>query len=119
MDWRKVKMIVATVVVMGLALALSACEPAPPPEPEDPTDAPPEVEDAAMSVLSDETGIAMEDMEVVDAQWTEWPDACLGLGEPDEVCAEVMTPGWELTIEAEGENYVVRTDDLGAEVRVE
>lgn len=116
MDGRKTKTIVSAVVVIGLALALSACEPAPP---EDPTDAPLEIEEAAMMALSDETGIAMEEMEVVDAQWTEWPDACLGLGEPDEACAEVITPGWELTILAQGEEYIVRTDDVGAEVRIE
>ena len=113
---REAKIIVVVVVAIGLALALSGCEPA---VPEDPTDAPPEVEQAAMMALSDETGIAMEDMEIVDAEWTEWPDACLGLGEPDEVCAEVITPGWELTILAQGEEYIVRTDDVGAEVRIE
>ena len=116
MDGGKMKLIVAAVVVMGLALALTACEPVPP---DDPTDTPPEVEDAAMSGLSDATGIPMEDLEVVDAQWTEWPDACLGLGESDEVCAQVITPGWQVTILAEGEEHVVRTDDFGEEVRIE
>ena len=116
MDGRKGPLIVTAVVVLALALAVSACEPA---SPEDPTDAPPEVEQAAMMELSNQTGIPMEGMDVVGAQWTEWPDACLGLPEPDEQCAEVITPGWELTIEAEGQVYVVRTDDLGTIIRVE
>jgi len=117
MDGRETKMIAAiVVVVVGVALALSACEPA---VPEELTDAPPEVEQAAMMALSEQTGIATEDMEIVGAEWREWPDACLGLGEPDEVCAQVITPGWQLVVRAEGEEYVVRTDEEGAEVRIE
>ncbi len=112
----KTKIIFAVVTVLVLALVVSACGPA---EPEDPTDAPPEVEEAAMMELSNQTGIPIEEMEVVEAQWTEWPDACLGLGEPDQECAQVMTPGWQLTVEAGGETYGVRTDDLGILVRIE
>lgn len=109
-------MIAAAVAVVALALAASGCEPAPP---EDPTDAPTEVEQAAMMELSTQTGIPMDEMEVVEAQWTEWPDACLGLPEMDEQCAAVITPGCELTVEAGGEQHVVRTDDLGTIVRVQ
>jgi len=116
MDRERTKMMVAATIVMTLALLLSACEPA---VPEDPMDAPPEVEQAAMMELSDQTGIAMEDMEVVRAVWREWPDACLGLPEPEEQCAEVLTPGWQVTVVAEGEEYVLRTDDLGTVVRME
>lgn len=116
MDRRRTKMMAAAVIVVVLALLLSACEPA---VPEDPTDAPPEVEQAAMMELSDQTGIAMEDMEVVRAVSREWPDACLGLPEPEEQCAEVLTAGWQVTVAAEGEEYVLRTDDLGTVVRME
>ncbi len=122
MDGRTTRVIVAAAVSMALVLALSACEPAVPEEPtvpEDPTDILYEVEQAATVELSDKTGIPVEDMVVVEATSTEWPDACLGLGEPDEVCAELITPGWELTIHADGEYYVVRTDEFGDTIRVE
>ncbi len=115
MDRRKRKMLVAAAMVMGLVLVLTACEQL---VPQDPTPLP-EVEEAALMAVSDETGIAVEDMEAVDVERSEWPDACLGLGEPDEVCAQVITPGWQVTILAEGEEYVVRTDDFGEEVRIE
>lgn len=116
MDRRKIKLIAAAIMVLVLALAASACGPG---APEGSTDAPPEVEEAAVTVLSEQTGISADEMEVVDAEPAEWPDACLGLGQPDEGCAEVLTPGWALTIEAQGETYNVRTDDLGLLVRVE
>ena len=116
MDSRKAKIITAVVAVLALALVSSACEP---PPPDDPTDVLYEVEQAAMMELSNETGISVEEMVVVEAVSAEWPDACLGLPEPDEQCAEVITPGWEITIEAAGEYYVVRTDEVGDEIRVE
>jgi hypothetical protein len=28
----------------------------------------------------------------------DWPDACLGAGAPDEICAQVVTPGYIVTI---------------------
>ncbi len=121
MDRRMSRVIVAAAISMALVLALNACELAVPedPTPEDPTHTLYEVEQAAMEELSDKTGIPVEEMVVVEAQSTEWSDACLGLGEPDEVCAQVITPGWELTIHAEGEYYVVRTDESGGTIRVE
>lgn len=110
------KLIVAGAMAIVLAVAVSACERA---APEGPSVPPPEVEEVAMLELSLKTAISVEDMEVVGAERREWPDACLGLAEPDEQCAEMITPGWALTIEAEGQTYVVRTDDVGLEVRIE
>ncbi len=131
------RIMVVAVLALALALALSACEPVPEetpvaeeplpeegplpeePEPEELADLPDEVEEAAKEALSEETGIAVEDMEVVDAHTADWPDACLGLVEPDEVCAQVITPGWQVLILAEGEEYVLRTDEDGEQVRID
>lgn len=124
------KMIVAAIAVLALALALSACEPLPEeafeeeplgeqPLGEEPTELPIDVEMAVKEALSLETDIPAEEMEVVSARWTEWPDACLGLGEPDEQCAQVVTPGWQVTVRAGGQDYFVRTDEFGTTVRIE
>lgn len=99
-----------------LALAISACQPG---VAEPPVDVPTEVEVAAKEALSGRTGIPVEEMNIVDAERRDWPDSCLGLGEPDEACLTVITPGWRITIRAEGERYVLRTDADGSEVRME
>jgi hypothetical protein len=47
----------------------------------------------------------------------DWPDSCLGAGEPDEVCATVITPGWEIVIEYADTAYTYRTNTDGTAVR--
>jgi hypothetical protein len=109
--------IVALVVVVGL----SACGPGPamPGTPATPAELPSEVETAVEEALSAQTGIPVEEIEVVEAEQREWPDACLGLGEEDEACAQVITPGWEITVRAGGDDYVFRTDEEGDAIRME
>ena len=60
---------------------------------------------------------APEDVQVVSVTPTEWPDACLGAGEEDEVCAEVITPGYEVVLRLNETQYTYRTDQTGANVR--
>ncbi len=109
----------ARMMILGavvLALVMSACEPQ---LPDPPVEVPEEVEVAAREALSRRTGIPVEAMHIVDAERRDWPDSCLGLGEPDEACLTVITSGWRITIRAEGARYVLRTDEDGREVRME
>jgi hypothetical protein len=48
---------------------------------------------------------------------TDWPDSCLGLGEPDEVCAAVITPGYRVVAEVDGEEVEYRSNLAGDEIR--
>ncbi len=55
----------------------------------------------------------------------QWPDGCLGLGEPDEVCLQAFVPGYEVTItgEFEGEKsieavWVFHTDENFNQIRL-
>ena len=47
----------------------------------------------------------------------QWPDACLGLPEAGEACAQVITPGYEVTLRLDDNVSVYRTDE-GANVRL-
>lgn len=82
-------------------------------------DLPQDVEIAVKEVLSARTGVAVDEIEVVDAEEREWPDACLGLAQEGEACAEVITPGWQVTLRAGGAEYVFRTDEDGSAIRME
>lgn len=72
----------------------------------------------AQRVLAEQLGVSVDDIEVVMTEPVEWADACLELGEADEMCAQVITPGWRVTLSVNGEQYEVRTDDTGANVRI-
>jgi hypothetical protein len=74
---------------------------------------------AAISWLAQQLGSDPGAVEVVDFEQAEWPDACLGLPAEDEACAEVITPGWSVTLSAADDLYVVRTNELGTVVRPE
>jgi hypothetical protein len=74
---------------------------------------------AAISALALDLGIAPGEVEVLDFSEGQWPDACLGLAGPGEVCAMVITPGWRISLRAEGRDFAARTDMLGGLVRWE
>lgn len=68
--------------------------------------------------LAEELGVATDQIEVVRMEEVEWPDACLGLSRPDEMCAQVITPGWLIIFEVDGEQYEVHTDETGSSIRM-
>ncbi len=57
-------------------------------------------------------------VEVVSAEAVEWPDGCLGVAGPDEMCAQNQTPGYKITLQANGDTYVLHTEKSGTWVRV-
>jgi hypothetical protein len=50
---------------------------------------------------------------VAEAETTLWPNACLGVSARDEVCAEVITPGYRVIVEIAGTRAEYRTDLRG------
>jgi len=106
------------VVLAGLLLFILILRPWGSEQPDPGTDLPGGVETAVKGMVSSRTGVPVEEIDVVSSQAKEWPDACLGLADQDEMCAQVITPGYEVTARAEGQNYVVRTSADGAAVRM-
>lgn len=51
-------------------------------------------------------------------QHVQWPDACLGLPQAGQMCAQVITPGWRIIFYANGQVYEVRVDDAGRVFRM-
>ncbi len=73
---------------------------------------------AATAFLAGELGVAVEDIEVVSAEQTEFTDSCLGLGGPAESCLQAITPGWLVMLSAGGQEYELHTDETGQQVRL-
>ena len=70
----------------------------------------------AVDYLADELGIPAEDIDVMSVTAYEWPDASLGCPEPGKSYAQVVTPGYRVILEADGERYEVHTDERGPTV---
>ncbi len=74
---------------------------------------------AAISWLSERQEADPGLIRVLDYDSAEWSDACLGMGGPDEVCALMLTLGWEIRLELDGAVYRLRSDTLGTQIRLE
>ncbi len=55
--------------------------------------------------LAQRLGISPDDIQVQGVEPTEFPDASLGVPEPGQVYAQVITPGYVIDLGAEGETY--------------
>lgn len=72
--------------------------------------APPDAVLSAVEELSFELQMPVDEIEIVSYSQEEWTDSCLGLGTAEEICAQVITPGWRVVLEVDGTEYVYRTD---------
>lgn len=61
--------------------------------------------DASIADLSQRLGVPAETITVVEAQEVTWPDASLGCPQPDMMYAQVLTPGYQVVLEAGGQRY--------------
>ncbi len=66
--------------------------------------------DALRGQVAAQLQISPDAVEVVAVEAVEWPDACLGAAGPDEMCAQVITPGYKITLAVAGQEYVYHTD---------
>ncbi len=60
---------------------------------------------AACEALAELSGRTPEEVLVVSVTPKQWPNSCLGLAGPEEVCAQVITPGYEVVLELDSEGY--------------
>jgi heat shock protein HslJ len=73
---------------------------------------------AAQQWLASQLNVALEQVKIINIEQAQWSDSCLGLGKPNESCAQVITPGWKAVFEVNGTTYEVRTDESGSDIRL-
>lgn len=64
----------------------------------------------ASEQLAERLGVDIGEITLVEAVSRDWPDSGLGCPSPDLIYAAVITPGYQITLEAEGETYIYHTD---------
>lgn len=82
------------------------------------TNSPPaEVVENLKTALATEMGVPITEISVKETTQTEWNDACLGAANPDEICAQVITPGYRIVLGTLTETYTFHTDQTGENFR--
>lgn len=74
---------------------------------------------AAIDFLARRLGAKPEDIQVLNYEFTSWPDTCLGLPGPDEGCFEEEIEGWYIQLLYQGQGYKLRSDQIGGNLRLE
>lgn len=82
------------------------------------TQIPPQVLDQAQQALVNQLGVSVDNVQVLSSEQVDWPDACLGVPSDGEACAQVVTPGFRIDVQVNGQQYEVRTDETGNTVKI-
>lgn len=69
-----------------------------------------------LQMLMQQLGVDAGAIEVTAVEAVDWPDACLGISQPDVMCAQVITPGYRVMVEVNGVEYEVHTDATGQQI---
>lgn len=83
------------------------------------TTLPPEIQSAVFQDTAKRTSKTIAALRILEFQPQNWSDGCLGLAKPDELCTQVITPGWRIIVTDGLRNWTYRTDDLGNLVKLE
>jgi S-layer homology domain len=74
---------------------------------------------AVLENLSQQTGVPLSSLRVVEAQQKTWSDGCLGLGSPGLTCAQGLVPGWQVLVASDRQRWVYRTNLTGTLVKLD
>lgn len=71
---------------------------------------------AAIRTLAEKLGVPVGEVTVTAWEPVDWPDASLGCPEPGMMYAQVITPGYQVMLEAQGKIHRVHTDRSGQRI---
>jgi hypothetical protein len=60
--------------------------------------------------LAEDLDIDVNEIVVVSFELTEWQDSCLGVKLPDQICTEVITPGYKINMNTKNKAYEAHTN---------
>ena len=72
----------------------------------------------AREFLVQKMGTTLDEIEVVSVESTKWSDRCLGVVIPGVMCAQGITPGYRITLQTEGRDYELHTDESGESIQL-
>jgi hypothetical protein len=80
---------------------------------------PPEIAAQIRNKISQTLGVPADQIQLETVEHRDWPDACLGLPQQGETCAQVTTPGWFIAFSIDCKEYRYHIDETGTNIRQE
>jgi hypothetical protein len=117
-------MILILAIVTGCAQPANPPAIAPTPKPQKTTamsaaKLSPELQKTVLQAVGKQQKLAPDQLQITQVEEADWPDACLGLAGPDEFCAQMITPGWAITVTHGPQTWQYRTDLDITQVKLE
>ncbi len=72
---------------------------------------------SAQQMLATTLGLTPNEVRILVVETRQWRNGCLELEKPGEMCTQAITPGYLVTLEANGKTYQYHTNETGAVVR--
>lgn len=82
-------------------------------------DLPPEIATTLRQDVIDRTGSSPEEIEILATERQTWPNTCLGLPNPDELCGQMLVDGWRVRVSDGQRHWFYRTNNNGQNFRLE
>ena len=73
---------------------------------------------SARADLAKRLQIDIDTIKLISVEQVDWPDACMGIHQPDVMCAQVVISGYKVVLEANGQQYEYHTNESGSGVRL-
>ena len=80
---------------------------------------PTKIKSAVLSDANKRVSKPVAALRIKQSEKQSWSDSCLGLAEPGKLCAQVIVPGWKVTVTDGQQELVYRTDNKGKLVKLE
>jgi hypothetical protein len=72
----------------------------------------------ARADLAQRLQVDIDTIGLVSVEHVDWPDGCMGIHTPGVMCTMVITPGYKVVLEANGQQYEYHTTESGSVVRL-
>jgi hypothetical protein len=73
--------------------------------------------EAVRAVLGQQLGVDPLTIRLEKVEPVDWPDSCLGLPAEQELCAQMITPGFRVTVRQGDKNFEFHTDRSAQNIR--
>ncbi|MBE7381515.1 MAG: hypothetical protein F6J95_008920 [Leptolyngbya sp. SIO1E4] len=77
-----------------------------------------ELQQVVLNAVGEQQNLPSDQLQIVSVEAADWPDACLGIATPDVLCAQIITPGWAITVTDGQQTWQYRTDLDATQVKL-